>query len=201
MGPGLESNSMTDAAAAQRMSAEEYLEWEREQLDKHEFHDGEVFAMAGGSPRHNRLAAKILIQLSAATLEQGCYAQSSDQRIAAKPHKHYVYADVVLICGPMQTEAEAKDVLVNPAVVVEVLSPSTEGYDRGVKWEAYQRLPSLTDYLLVSQDHPRVEHFRRNPDGSWNYLVFEAGDTITLANQARLAIDAIYEGVFEFEAG
>jgi Uma2 family endonuclease len=192
---------MTDAPRIPSMSAAEYLAWEREQDDKHEFHDGEVFAMAGGSPRHNRLAAKILIQLSAATQDQGCYAQSSDQRIAAEPYKRYVYADVVLICGPMQTEPEAKDVLVNPAVVVEVLSPSTEAYDRGVKWEAYQRLPSLTDYLLVSQEHPRIEHYRRDSDGSWNYRVYEAGKTITLANQAQLAVDAIYEGVFEFEAG
>jgi Uma2 family endonuclease len=192
---------MTDAGPAAAMSAAEYLEWEREQVDKHEFHDGEVFAMAGGSARHNRLAAKLLIQLSEATVERGCYAQSSDQRIAAEPDKRYVYADVVLICGPMQTEPEAKDVLVNPTVVVEVLSPRTEAYDRGVKWEAYQRLASLTDYLLVTQTHARVEHYCREADGSWRYRVYAAGDTITLANQARLAIDAIYEGVFEFEAG
>lgn len=111
-----------------------------------------------------------------------------------------MYADVVLICGPMQTEAGTKDVLVNPAVVVEVLSPSTEAYDRGVKWEAYQRLASLTDYLLVAQTEPRIEHFRREADGSWNYRLYVAGDTITLANEAQLAVDAIYEGVFEFES-
>lgn len=191
---------MTDAAA-QTMSAAEYLAWEREQPDKHEFHHGEVFAMAGGSPRHNRLAARLLIQLSAATAEKGCEAQSSDQRIAAEPLKRYVYADVVLVCGRLETEAEAWDVLTNPTVVVEVLSPSTEIYDRGVKLQAYRRLPSLTDYLLVSQTDPQIEHYRRDPDGSWRYFVYKAGDVITLANKAQLAVDPIYQGVFELEAG
>ncbi|MFO7562644.1 MAG: Uma2 family endonuclease [Enhygromyxa sp.] len=192
---------MTDAAIAQSMSAAEYLAWEREQLDKHEFHDGEVFAMAGGSARHNMLALAVGAELRTVVAEHGCRVLSSDQRIAAEPLKRYVYPDAVVVCGEMQTEPEAKDVLVNPAVVVEVLSPSTEAYDRGVKWEAYQRLPSLTDYLLVTQTKPRVEHYRREPDGSWSYRVHEAGDTITLTNQAQLAIDAIYEGVFELEAG
>lgn len=190
---------MTDTATAKSMSAAEYLAWEREQADKHEFHNGEVFAMAGGSPRHNRLAARLLIQLSAATAENGCEPLTSDQRIAAEPLKRYVYADVVLVCGPLQTEPAARDVLTNPAVIVEVLSPSTEAYDRGIKWQAYQRLPSLTDYLLVSQAQPLIEHYRREADGSWRYLVYKAGDTITLANGARLAIDPIYEGTFELE--
>jgi Uma2 family endonuclease len=191
---------MTDAATAQHMSAAEYLAWEREQADKHEFHDGEVFAMAGGSPRHNRLAARFLIHLSAATAEKGCEPQTSDQRIAAEPLKRYVYADVVLICGPMQTEPAARDVLTNPTVVVEVLSPSTEVYDRGLKWQAYRSLSSLTDYLLVSQTETLVEHYRRDSDGSWRYFEYKAGDTITLANGAQLAMDPIYQGVFELDA-
>ncbi|HVI02152.1 MAG TPA: Uma2 family endonuclease [Enhygromyxa sp.] len=190
---------MTDGATAQTMSAAEYLEWEREQIDKHEFHHGEVFAMAGGSPRHNRLAARLLIQLSAATAEKGCEPQTSDQKIAAEPLKRYVYPDVVLICGPFQSEAGARDVLTNPAIVVEVLSASTETYDRGMKWRAYQSLASLTDYLLVSQRDPFIEHYRREADGSWRYSVYGAGDTITLANQAQLAVDPIYQGVFELD--
>ena len=192
---------MTDAATAQTMSAAEYLAWEREQPDKHEFHHGEVFAMAGGSPRHNLLSTAIGAELRAATRELGCHALSSDQRIASESLKRYVYADVVVVCGAIQTEPEARDVLVNPTVVVEVLSPSTEIYDRGVKWQAYRRLPSLTDYLLVSQTDPQIEHYRREADGSWRYLVYKAGDVITLANQAQLAVDPIYQGVFELEAG
>lgn len=183
------------------MSPAEYLAWEREQLDKHEFHDGEIVEWVGHDPRHCQLSAAIMSELHRATRERGCHALSSQQRIAAEPRRRYLYADAVLVCGPLQTEPDAKDVVVNPTVVVEVLSPSTEAYDRGVKWQAYQRLPSLTDYLLIAKAEPRVEHFIRNPEGSWSYRVYEAGDTITLANQAQLAIDAIYEGVFELEAG
>lgn len=190
---------MTDAASVQTMSAAEYLEWERQQLDKHEFHHGEVFAMAGGSPRHNFLANALGAELRAATRQLGCSVFSSDQRIAAEPSKRYVYADAVVVCGPFESEPEARDVLSNPTVVVEVLSASTEAYDRGLKWEAYQNLTSLTDYLLVSQAQPRVEHFRREADGSWRYSVHRAGDAITLANGAQVAVDPIYEGVFELD--
>jgi len=191
---------MSEAARVQRMSAAEYLDWEREQDDKHELHDGEVFAMAGGSPRHNLLSTAIAAELRAALRGKGCHVLSSDQRIAAQPGARYVYADAVVVCGGMQSEPNASDVLGNPAVVVEVLSPSTEAYDRGIKWEAYQRLPSLNDYLLVAQTQIRVEHFRRESDGSWRYRVLEAGDAITLADGARLSVDAIYEGAFELSA-
>jgi Uma2 family endonuclease len=191
---------MTDAAAVERMSAAEYLEWERRQLDKHELHDGEVFAMAGGSPRHNLLSSAIAAELRAATRELGCHVLSSDQRIAAVPGQRYVYADAVVVCGSVRTDPAASDVLVNPTVVVEVLSPSTEAHDRGIKWEAYQRLPSLTDYLLVAQAQVRVEHYRREAD-AWRYRVLVAGDTIELSNGARVAVDAIYAGVFELAAG
>lgn len=191
---------MTDGARVQTTSAAEYLAWEREQLDKHEFHCGEVFAMAGGSPRHNLLASAMMVALAAATREHGCRVLSSDQRIAAEPQKRYVYADAVVVCGAPQTEPGASDVLSNPTAVVEVLSPSTEAYDRGVKSRAYRRLPSLSDYLLVSQTEPRIEHYRRDNDGSWRFFEYEAGDVITLANGAQLAVDAVYEGAFEYDA-
>lgn len=183
------------------MSAAEYLVWEREQVDKHEFHDGEVFAMAGGSPRHNLLSTAIAAELRAALRGEGCHVLSSDQRIAATPGARYVYADAVVVCGGMQSEPDASDVLVNPAVIVEVLSRSTETHDRGAKWEAYQRLASLSDYLLVAQTQVRVEHFRRESDGSWRYRELVAGDAITLVSGVQLSVDAIYEGAFELSAG
>jgi Uma2 family endonuclease len=191
---------MTDAAELTRMSAAEYLEWERRQVDKHELHDGEVFGMAGGSPRHNLLSSAIAAELRAATRERGCHVLSSDQRIAAPPGQRYVYADAVLVCGGVQTEPGASDVLINPSVIVEVLSPSTEAHDRGVKWEAYQRIGSLSDYLLVAQGQVRIEHYRREGD-AWRYRVLGAGDAIELSNGARVSVDGIYEGVFELAAG
>lgn len=192
---------MSGAATTQRMTAAEYLAWERLQPDKHEFHLGEVFAMAGGSPRHNFLASALIGELRTTVRGQGCVVLSSDQRISAQSGERYVYADAVVVCGGVQTEPAAADVLANPTVVVEVLSPRTEAYDRGSKWEAYQRLATLTDYLLVAQTQVRVEHYRREPDGSWRYEVIAAGGTITMANGLRLAIDAVYEGAFDLEAG
>jgi Uma2 family endonuclease len=191
---------MGDAAPIQHMSAAEYLAWERMQPVKHEYHLGEVFAMAGGSPRHNFLSNAMGAELRAAVRGKGCHVLSPDQRISAKQNERYVYADAVVVCGTLQTEPGTSDVLANPRFVVEVLSRSTEAYDRGEKWEAYQRLPSLTDYILVAQASMRIEHYQREADGSWRYRVLQAGDTLALTNGATLSIDAVYEGAFELIA-
>ena len=182
------------------MSASEYLAWEREQPGKHEYHLGEVFAMAGGSLRHNFLSSAIGAELRAA-LRGRCQVLSSDQRISAKQGERYVYADAVVVCGSVQTEPGTSDVLANPSVVVEVLSRSTEAFDRGDKWDAYQRLPSLSDYLLVTQTVAQIEHYQREVGGSWRYRRLEAGDTLTLSNGATMAIDAVCEGAFALAAG
>jgi len=193
--------AMGDAAMTHRMSAPEYLAWERNQTEKHEYHRGEVFAMAGGKPRHNLLSATAVVALHTALRGKGCLVLSSDQRIAAGSGERYVYADAVVVCGGLKMEQGTDDVLTNPSVIIEILSPSTEAYDRGQKWEAYQRLASLTDYLLVSQTSARVEHFQRETEDSWRYRVLGAGDSITLANGASVSVDAIYEGAFDLEAG
>lgn len=191
---------MTSTATAAPMSAAQYLEWERAHADKHEFHDGEVFAMAGGSPRHNLLSSAVAAELRVATRPLGFHVLSSDQRIAAPPQRRYVYADAVVVCGKLETEPNAPDVLLNPGVIVEVLSSSTEAHDRGIKWAAYQRLASLTDYLMLAQAQVHIEHYRREADG-WHYQVLGAGDVIVLANGAKVNVDAIYAGAFELEAG
>lgn len=192
---------MGAAATLHRMSPAEYLAWERAQPAKHEYHLGEVFAMAGGSPRHNYLSNALGAELRAAMRGKRCHVLSPDQRISARQGERYVYADAVVACGGVRTEPGTTDVLANPSIIVEVLSPGTEAYDRGEKWEAYQRLPSLTDYLLVSQTAARIEHYRREADGSWRYRLLEAGATFTLANGATLSVDAIYEGAFELDPG
>jgi len=183
------------------MSAAEFLAWEREQPEKHEFCRGEIFAMAGGSPRHNFLASAVLAELRAALRGMPCHVFSSDQRISAKEGERYVYADAVASCGGARMEPGTTDILANPCIVAEVLSPGTEVYDRGAKWEAYQGISSLTDYLLVSQTSVRVEHYQRQEDGWWRYRVFEAGGVVKLANGALLPVDAIYENAFDVAAG
>lgn len=185
-----------DAAERMRMSASGYLAWEREQPERHEFLRGEVFSMAGGTPRHNALIAAVTIELGNALRGGPCRVMSTDQRIVARENEHYVYSDVSVVCGEMQLAAGTNDVLANPAIVVEVLSKGTEAHDRGTKWDGYQRIASLTDYVLVAQSAPHVEHFRREANGTWSYRGIEAGGEVKLTNGASLAVDAIYAGVF-----
>jgi len=182
------------------MSAADYLAWERTQSEKHEFHLGEVFAMAGGSHRHNFLSGAMVAELRAALRGKGCVVFTSDERISIEQGQRYVYADAVAVCGAVKTEAGTSDVLTNPRILVEVLSRNTEAYDRGAKWEAYQALDSLSDYLLVAQGAARVEHYRREADGSWRYRVHGAGEALVLTNEATLSVDAIYEGAFDLSA-
>jgi Uma2 family endonuclease len=187
---------MGDAATITKMTPADYLAWERNEPTKHEYYLGDVFAMAGGSPRHNFLSGAIIAELRVGLRGKGCHVLTSDQRIAAEQERRYVYADAVAVCGPMKMEPGTSDVLANPRILVEVLSRGTVAYDRGEKWEAYQRLASLTDYLLIAQTAVRVEHYQREADGSWRYRVMRAGDTVTLANGARVAVDSVYEDAF-----
>jgi Uma2 family endonuclease len=178
------------------MTAAEYLAWERTQPERHEYFRGEVFLMAGGSPRHNALAAAIIRDLGNAALGTSCRVLTSDQRIVTRPGEHYVYADASLLCGSFELAEDTSDVLANPRAIFEVLSRSTEAYDRGEKWAAYRRIPSLTEYFLVAQSLPRIECYKREGTG-WHYDVTEAGGRIVLGERFELQIDALYDGVFE----
>lgn len=181
------------------MTAPVYLAWESEQLERHEYFRGELFAMAGGTPRHNALSAAVTIELGIGLRGGPCRVLSADQRIAARGGDHYVYADATVVCGPLELQAGTTDVLVNPNVIVEVLSKGTEAYDRGLKWESYRDLPSVTDYVLVSQGAPRIEHFRREADGEWHYSVVQAGGRVLLTGGAVLNVDSVYAGAFELD--
>lgn len=190
---------MTRVAARSQLTAAEYLAWEREQVDKHEFHAGEVFAMAGGSPRHNWIAGNVQSALKRA-LDDRCFTFTSNQRIVFADGARYVYPDASVVCGPVAVQDGTSDVLVNPTVLVEVLSSGTEQYDRGLKWEGYQNLTSLTDYLLVAQREVRVEQFQRAPGdegGRWFYRAYGPGERVSLANGAQIDVDALYTRAFE----
>jgi len=181
------------------MSAAQYLAWEPDQRERHEFFRGEVFAMAGGTPRHNALSAAVTIELGVARRGGKCRVLSADQRILAREGEHYVYADASVVCGAVELARGTSDVLANPSVVIEVLSKRTEAYDRGLKWESYRELSSVTDYLLLSQSAPRIEHYRREASGEWHYRVVPPGGRVTLTNGAAIAVDTISSGVFELE--
>lgn len=186
---------MGRVAERSHLSAADYLAWERLQPTRHEFFEGEVFAMAGGSLRHNALSSNVTAALHAALRERGCIVLSSDQRVGMTAGERYVYPDVTVVCGSVALVAGTNDVVANPTILVEVLSSSTEQYDRGLKWEGYQRIDSLTDYVLVSQAEARIEHFCRDRGATWLYRSAGAGEHVTLSSGVELAVDTVFAGV------
>jgi Uma2 family endonuclease len=188
---------MVQPAGAAFASAAEYLAFERAAPDRHELIDGEVVAMSGGTREHSLIALNIGGELRAALRERPCEVFSSDMRIKIAATGRYTYPDVAALCGAPEFEDAARDTLLNPAAVFEVLSDSTESCDRGEKFAQYRQLPSLTDYVLASQKAVQVEHFRRQPDGSWLLRVCGPGERIALdALGCGLAVDEVYLKVF-----
>jgi Uma2 family endonuclease len=175
---------------------EEYLALERAAEFKSEYIDGEIVAMTGGSRAHSLIAGNVLGELRSALREQPCEVHGSDLRVTVEVAALYTYPDVTVICGEPVFEDEAEDTVMNPVVIVEVLSPSTEAYDRGKKFARFRLLPSLRAYILVSQDQPRVEWYTLGEDG---WLLHEANGldgTIQLtALNATLALAEIYAKV------
>ncbi len=158
---------MTAALRKPYLSPQEYLSLEREAEAKSEYFQGNIYALAGATPRHTAIVANLLYLLVGQFKGKPCMAHGSDLRVQVSPTGLYTYPDIVVICGNAEFEDRHEDTLLNPNVIFEVLSKSTESYDRGDKFGQYRRLPSLSDYLLVSQTHPVIEHFMRQADDSW----------------------------------
>lgn len=149
-------------------SYDEYLALEAASNVRHEYLDGQIYAMAGGTPEHAALAAALIGLLFAALRGGPCRAHASDLRVRVRQTGLSTYPDVTIVCGARQLDDVDRDAVTNPALLVEVLSRSTEPYDRGDKFEHYKRLPSLRQYVLVSQAERRVEVWTRLPDGAWS---------------------------------
>lgn len=179
----------------------EYLVQERASPTKHEFLGGEIFDMAGGTPEHARLAANVIAELRSALRQRPCAVFSSDLRVRVLATGLATYPDVSVVCGQLARDPEDKDAVVNPLVLVEVLSDSSEAYDRGEKFAHYRRIRSLKEYVLVSQAHRRIEVFRRNEDGSWTLYEAGPGERARLASiDGALDVDEVYGGVLETSA-
>ena len=160
------------------LTPEEYLAVERGSEAKSEYLAGEVFAMVGASRRHNLITSNIIRVLGNQLLDRPCNVYPSDMRVKVSAIGKYTYPDVVVACEEEAFDDAEQDTLLNPLVIVEVLSESTEAYDRGKKFEHYQYIESLTDYLLVSQDPYRVEHYVRQGGRDWKYSEYHAAEDV-----------------------
>jgi Uma2 family endonuclease len=184
--------------ALQRLSAAEYLEIERAAEQKSEFFNGEMFAMAGASPAHVLITTNVTRELSTQLRARPCLTFSSDLRVKVSETGLYTYPDVVVVCDEPRYEEPQLDTLLNPTLIVEVLSPSTEAYDRGEKFAQYRRLDSLQEYVLIAQDRRRIERFVRQGE-SEDWLLTEVSDPeerIALASiGCELALAEVYDKV------
>jgi Uma2 family endonuclease len=189
---------MGQAAARTGLTPEEYLALKRSSETKHEYVGGEIFAMSRGSRAHSLVGGNLLGEIRAALGERDCEVHGSDMRIKTPATGRYVYPDVSVVCGDALLEDDEEDTLLNPKVIAEVLSPSTEPYDRGDKFENYQSLASLREYVLLSQKKVRVEHYSLQPDGTWVRRVLGAGERLALPGiGCEVAVDRIYLKVFK----
>ncbi len=187
---------MQQALNEKRMSPVEFLEWERQQESKHEYFAGEVVAMSGGAYRHSALAANTTGALIRGLRGTGCRTLQSDMRIWFDTRESFVYPDVSVVCGPPDFYDDRQDTITNPTLVVEVLSPSTERYDRGEKFLGYQSVPSLKEYVMVSQEKRLIEQYVRGGN-TWRYVAWlpETQHVELKAVPAVLKFDELYEGV------
>jgi Uma2 family endonuclease len=179
------------------LSPEAYLAIEREAETRSEYLDGEMFAMSGGSRQHNLIVTNAVRELSLQLKRRPCEVYSNDQRVRIPETGLYTYPDIVVVCGEPRFEDESVDTLLNPVLLVEVLSPTTEAYDRGKKFESYRTIASLAEYVLVSQQEPRVEQFLRQDDGHWLFTAtagLESSISLTSV-QCELAFKEIYDKV------
>jgi Uma2 family endonuclease len=179
------------------VTPEAYLHRERQSPTKSEYHQGEVVAMSGASRAHNLIAANLSREVGTRLEEAPCEVYQSDMRVRVSP-QHYFYPDVVVVCGEPRFSDEQVDTLLNPTVVVEVLSPSTEAADRGRKFMQYRRLESLREYVLVAQDEPYVECYRREDDGRWVLEVAEGLEAVLRLPSVgcEVPLDRIYRRLF-----
>ena len=182
--------------STRRLSPQEYLALERKAEFKSEYLRGEIFAMAGASPEHSVITVNVTVTLGTQLRDSPCTAYSSDMKVRSS-QEHYAYPDVTVVCGEAQFAGEEREVLLNPTLIVEVLSPSTEAWDRGGKFERYRARESLQEYLLVAQDRAHLERYDRQPRGEWLLSVVDSLDgTLSLPSiGCQLELARVYHMV------
>ena len=176
----------------------EYLELERAGTSKHEYFAGDIFAMTGASEQHNLIASNVVASLHQQMRGRSCRIYPSDMRLKIMQSGLNIYPDITIVCGsPQFTDAAKRDTLLNPIVIIEILSPSTERYDRGMKFQHYRTIPSLQEYILIAQDEQHIERYTRHDANQW-ILIEASGSDATLAISSvsvTLALSDVYEQV------
>jgi Uma2 family endonuclease len=187
-------------------TVEEYLALERAAEERSEYLDGVIYAMAGESEEHGDISVNLTMIIATQLKGKDCRARLKDTKVRSGPIPSlrnatkglYSYPDVVVICGERQFHDSHRDVVLNPTVIIEILSPTTEAFDRGEKFDRYQFWnPTLSDYLLVSQDQPKIEHYIRQSDGSWSYFVYRGLQSkVPLKSiQCTLSLAEVYDRI------
>ncbi|MEO5735401.1 MAG: Uma2 family endonuclease [Rubrivivax sp.] len=181
------------AVRQSKMTLQEYLDWEDEQVEKHEYWAGEIFAMVGGRRVHGRLVGNLMRRLSDALHGSPCQVFAETMKLQIGVDK-IVYPDIFVTCD--KADLSTDQIFRAPTVVVEVLSPSTQAYDRSKKFAAYRRIPSLREYLLIDPDTRRVESFRPGSDGLWDLHDQSESDTLEIPSiDCRVSIADLWDGV------
>jgi Uma2 family endonuclease len=185
------------AVPLHQMTEEEYLLFETEATERHEYYQGEVFAMAGGSVEHARIMMNASREISQRLKGKRCEAFGSDLRVHVDAAGLYTYPDISIICGDIKRHKGRKDTVTNPAVLIEVLSPDTERYDRGQKFDFYREIPSLKEYILISSTRVKAEHFQRQESGQWLLTIYsEPDETLQIQSiGAGIPLSEIYDRV------
>jgi Uma2 family endonuclease len=177
-----------------RFTPEQYFAWEEQQLHRHEYIDGEVYAMSGGTINHGDIAGNFLALLKIHMRGRGCKTLNSDCRVNIVESNDYVYPDISVTCD--DRDKTTPQYIRYPCLIVEVLSPSTEAYDRGDKFRMYRRNPNLRDYLLVDASKMAIDLYRKDESGNWYILNYEAGDSIEFKSiDLTFPIEQVYEDI------
>ncbi len=174
---------------------EQYAALEDEAEYKSEFIAGRIYAMSGGTPYHSLIAGNIIRELGNLLRRGPCQVYTSDLRVGIMPIDVETYPDVTVVCGEPHINPFDKNSIINPSVIFEVLSPSTERYDRGEKWARYRRLDSLEEYVLVSQDRPEVEQYVRQKSGLWSYKAVEGLEASVTVYGVSLLLAEVYDKI------
>lgn len=180
-----------------KITAAEYLAFERKSEERHEFVRGAIRLMSGATREHNLIAVNLARLIGSQLVGKPCEAYLTEMRVKVEADGRYTYPDVSVVCGGPEFEDGVFDTLLNPNAIIEILSKSTADYDRGDKFSAYRLLPSLREYVLVSQDAPFVEHFVRLDEGAWRFNPIEGldGEVRLVAAEVRLPLREVYDKV------